>query len=79
MRDTAIVLSLCAFFDKEARQGRPGAARLGQRLAAPRRAGDKPDDAVLFDLLLDWAPNEAVRHRILVENPTVLYDYPKSA
>ena len=41
VRDTAIVLSLCAFLDKEARQGRPGAARLGQRLAAPRRAGDK--------------------------------------
>jgi hypothetical protein len=39
----------------------------------------KPDDAVLFDLLLVWAPDEKVRHRILVENPSVLYDYPKSA
>jgi Amidohydrolase len=29
----------------------------------------KPDDAVLFDRLSDWAPDEAVRHRILVENP----------
>jgi len=34
---------------------------------------------VLFDLLLVWAPDEKVRHRILVENPAVLYDYPKSA
>jgi predicted TIM-barrel fold metal-dependent hydrolase len=32
-----------------------------------------PDDAVLFDLLAEWAPNEAMRHRILVENPTELY------
>jgi len=34
---------------------------------------------VLFDLLLVWAPDEGVRHRILVENPAALYDYPKSA
>jgi hypothetical protein len=33
----------------------------------------------LFDLLLAWAPEEAVRHHILVENPATLYDYPKSA
>src|SRR5215831_17112683 len=39
----------------------------------------RPDDAVLFDLLLVWAPDEKVRHLILVENPAVLYDYPKSA
>jgi D-galactarolactone isomerase len=45
----------------------------------PSERENKPDDAVLFDLLLAWAPNEAVRRRILVENPAVLYDYPKSA
>ena len=45
----------------------------------PGERENKPDDAILFDLLLDWAPNEAVRHHILVENPAVLYDYPKSA
>lgn len=39
----------------------------------------KPDDALLFDLLLDWAPDEGVRKRILVDNPAVLYDFPKSA
>ena len=33
---------------------------------------DKPDDAVLFDLLLDWVPDEKARHRVLVENPAVL-------
>jgi D-galactarolactone isomerase len=39
----------------------------------------KPDDALLFDLLLDWAPDEGVRNRILVDNPAVLYDFPKTA
>ena len=34
-----------------------------------------PDDAVLFDLLADWAPDEKVRHRILAENPAALYDF----
>jgi D-galactarolactone isomerase len=34
-----------------------------------------PDDAVLFDLLATWAPNEAVRNRILVQNPEALYGF----
>ena len=36
----------------------------------------KPDDAVLLDLLLVWAPDERTRHRILVENPEMLYGFP---
>src|ERR1051325_4159022 len=36
-----------------------------------------PDDAVLFDLLTDWVPDEKVRRRVLVENPATLYDFPK--
>ena len=35
----------------------------------------KPDDAMLFDLMLQWAPEEATRHRILVENPERLYGF----
>ena len=35
----------------------------------------KPDDASLLDLLMQWAPDEAVRHRILVENPVKLYGF----
>ncbi|OFZ88445.1 MAG: amidohydrolase, partial [Betaproteobacteria bacterium RBG_16_66_20] len=34
-----------------------------------------PDDADLLDLLLDWAPDEATRKKILVENPAGLYDF----
>ena len=44
----------------------------------PGERETKPDDAVLFDLLLDCAPDTAVHHRILVENPAILYDYPKT-
>ena len=35
-----------------------------------------PDDAILFDLLLAWAPDEPVRKRILVDNPQELYGFP---
>ena len=35
-----------------------------------------PDDAAIFDLLLDWAPDEQARHRVLVTNPAALYDFP---
>ena len=38
---------------------------------------NKPDDALLFDLLATWAPDEAVRNRILVTNPEVLYGFAK--
>lgn len=38
-------------------------------------ADAKPDDAVLLDLLANWAPNEAVRNRILVANPAKLYGF----
>ncbi len=34
-----------------------------------------PDDADLLDLLADWAPEESVRRKILVENPAELYGF----
>jgi D-galactarolactone isomerase len=37
-----------------------------------------PDDALLFDLLAIWAPEETTRRRILVENPQNLYGFAKS-
>jgi D-galactarolactone isomerase len=39
------------------------------------KADAKPNDAVLFDLLADWAPQEATRNRILVDNPGALYRF----
>jgi len=34
-----------------------------------------PEDQGLLDVLLDWAPDEAVRNRILVDNPAKLYRF----
>jgi D-galactarolactone isomerase len=42
-------------------------------------ANMKPNDAVLFDLLSQWAPNERDRQCILVENPQEVYGFPKIA
>jgi D-galactarolactone isomerase len=77
------------------RDGPPGYAdvnRVGQAYvtAAPERLAwgsnwphpsepSKPDDALLFDLLAQWAPDEATRNRILVANPQALYGFEKSA
>ncbi len=41
--------------------------------------GTLPDDALLFDLLSVWAPDEAVRKRILVDNPESLYGFGKTS
>jgi len=77
------------------KDGPPGYAdvnRVGQAYvkAAPERLiwgsnwphpsePNKPDDAMLFDLLGQWAPEEATRNRILVANPEALYGFAKSA
>jgi hypothetical protein len=34
---------------------------------------------MLFDQLAQWAPREATRRRILVENPETLYGFAKSS
>ncbi len=38
---------------------------------------ETPNDALLFDLLGEWAPDEATRNRILVTNPEALYGFSK--
>ena len=38
-------------------------------------AANMPDDGELLDLLVDWAPTEATRRRILVDNPALLYGF----
>jgi D-galactarolactone isomerase len=43
----------------------------------PSERETKPDDAVLIDLMLVWAPDEAVRNRIFVDNAATLYGFPK--
>ncbi len=39
------------------------------------RGGPMPDDEVLLDLMLDWAPDERTRNRILSDNPAKLYGF----
>jgi D-galactarolactone isomerase len=39
------------------------------------KEGAMPDDAALLDLLLDWAPDAAMRRRILADNPATLYGF----
>jgi len=41
--------------------------------SAPRDS--VPEDADLLDLLLDWAPDDAIRKKILVDNPAELYNF----
>lgn len=54
----------------------PGQLLWGTNWPHPSQPRDhKPDDAVLLDLLAVWAPEEAVRRRILVENPQRLYGF----
>lgn len=36
---------------------------------------EAPDDAALLDTLLDWAPDDATRRRILADNPAQLYGF----
>jgi D-galactarolactone isomerase len=31
----------------------------------------------MLDLLLEWVPDEAMRRRILVDNPAELYGFPR--
>ncbi|MGE3868724.1 MAG: amidohydrolase family protein, partial [Pseudorhodoplanes sp.] len=38
-------------------------------------ADNKPDDALLLDMLLDWVPDEATRRKILADNPARLYGF----
>jgi predicted TIM-barrel fold metal-dependent hydrolase len=38
-------------------------------------AGHMPDDGELLDLLSEWAPDAALRYRVLVQNPAQLYRF----
>lgn len=39
----------------------------------PTFSGNMPNDGGLFDQLANWAPDETLRHKILVDNPNALY------
>ena len=39
--------------------------------------GSMPNDADLVDLLARWLPDAALRRQVLVDNPALLYDWPR--
>ena len=41
----------------------------------PSLKGNMPNDGALMDHLADWAPDEAVRKKILVDNAQMLYGF----
>ena len=41
----------------------------------PTEKDSKPDDAILLDLLSDWAGDASLRRKILVDNPARLYGF----
>ena len=43
------------------------------------RLDNKPNDALLFDLLADWVANPVAFQRVLVQNPAGLYGFPAGA
>jgi predicted TIM-barrel fold metal-dependent hydrolase len=43
----------------------------------PTEKTEKPNDAILFDLLAEWVPDETLRRRILVQNPEEVYGFSK--
>lgn len=42
----------------------------------PENEAGVPDDGELVNLLADWAPDEGLRHKVLVDNPAQLYFFP---
>ena len=63
----------------------PQGALQGLRLTAPDSSGRRPaqdisptieiDDGLLLNQLAAWAPDAAVRRKILVDNPARLYGF----
>jgi D-galactarolactone isomerase len=43
----------------------------------PTEKDKEPNDAIIFDLLSEWAPDESLRKQILVDNPATLYGFAK--
>ena len=84
--NTWMKLSGAYMFDAPPRYAKAAPIAQAYIAAAPERMvwgsdwphpteNEKPDDAVLFDLLSDWAPDATMQRRILVDNPAKLYGF----
>jgi predicted TIM-barrel fold metal-dependent hydrolase len=54
---------------------RPDRLFWGSDWPHPNHPGTMPNSTDLFDLLLDWVPDEQTRNRILVDNPQRFYGF----
>jgi hypothetical protein len=52
-------------------------AAAGLVVAHTRPAAAQSVTRCWSDLLSDWVPDAKVRHRLLVDNPATLYDFPQ--
>lgn len=43
------------------------------RLRAPAQVANPPDPGALVDLFDDWTRDDAIRHKLFVDNPRALY------
>lgn len=50
----------------------------GSNWPHPGLTAAKPDDAILFDMMAQWAPDDRTRRRILVDNPALLHGFDRS-
>jgi len=62
-------------FARELVQARPDRILWGSDWPHAVFKGQMPNTTDLFDLLLDWVPDEATRTRILVDNPARLFGF----
>ena len=53
----------------------PGQVIWGTDWPHPKHDKAMPNDGEMCDRLLDWVPDEALRRRVLVENPARLYGF----
>ena len=54
---------------------RPDRCVWGSNWPHPECSVTMPDDGKLVDVFCEWVPDEATRHRILVDNPARLYGF----
>jgi predicted TIM-barrel fold metal-dependent hydrolase len=56
-------------------QGAPERLVWGSDWPHVTESAHPPHTPALLDLLTDWAPSTAARHRVLVDNPAELYGF----
>lgn len=62
-------------FAKALIEHNPDRVMWGSDWPHPDHYAEMPNDGDLLDLLLDWAPDEALRQKILVDNPAELFGF----